>query len=121
MTRSAAVSEADAFTTVLERIGREAITALAGVPDDALNRAPALPDTISMFAIGTHLAAAAEFWVLALAGGRRVERDRPAEFHATGHGPALIDRIERWIGDVNVTLTDLPAARLNEIADPPAA
>jgi uncharacterized damage-inducible protein DinB len=61
-----------------------------------------------------------EFWVLALVGGRHVPRDRSAEFRATGNGPALIARFERWIADVHAVLDDLPAAALDQPANPPA-
>jgi len=42
-------------------------------------------------------ATSAEYWVLELAGGRDVQRDRLSEFRATGTGVELAARYERWL------------------------
>ena len=107
------------FAVVLERIGREVIAALDGVPDALLNQPLPFADANTLFALGTHLVGAAEFWVLALAGERTVERDRMAEFHATGHGPDLLARYERWLIAVHEVLDDLPDAAMARPAHPP--
>jgi uncharacterized damage-inducible protein DinB len=113
-------TEPQYFAQVIERIARDVIAQLNGLPDSTLNRPVPLPDTNTLFALGTHTVGMGEFWVLALVGGRRIERNRSAEFHASGSGPELIARFERWIADVHAVLDDLPAAALDEPADPPA-
>ena len=52
----------------LERIARDTIQALDGLPDEVLNRPLPLPETNSLFALATHLAGAGEFWTLVLVG-----------------------------------------------------
>jgi uncharacterized damage-inducible protein DinB len=107
------------FAETLERIARDTLAALDGVPDEVLNRLLPLPETNSLFALATHLAGAGEFWTLVLAGGREIPRDRPAEFHAAGTGAALVARYERWIADLHAVLDTFPEAALDRLADPP--
>jgi len=47
--------------------------------------------------LATHLIGSAEYWVLELAGGRDVQRDRLSDFCATGTGAELAARYERWL------------------------
>lgn len=108
------------FAVVLERIGREVIAALNGVPDALLNQPLPFADANTLFALGTHLVGAGEFWVLALVGGRAIERNRLAEFHATGHGPDLIARYERWLVALHEVLDNLPDTAMSRPASPPA-
>ncbi len=114
-------AEAAEIAVVLDRIGRGVIETLAGVPDDVLNRELQLPETNSLFALATHLAGAGEFWVLALAGGLTVARDRDAEFTATGTGASLVSRYDRWLRSVHDVLDTMPADRLDRTVEPPAA
>jgi len=113
-------TEPQYFAQVIERIARDVIAQLQGLSDSTLNRPAPIPDANTLFALGTHTVGMGEFWVLALVGGRRIERDRSAEFRATGDGPAFIARFERWIADVHAVLDDLPAAALDQPANPPA-
>lgn len=113
-------TEPQYFARVIERIARDAIAQLDGISDELLNRPAPIPETNTLFALGTHTVGMGELWVLALAGQRRVARDRSAEFHATGRGPELIARFERWIVAVHEVLDDLPAAALDLPAQPPA-
>lgn len=113
-------TEPQYFAMVIERIARDLIAQLHGISDDTLNRPTPIPDTNTLFALGTHTVGMGEFWVLALVGGRVVPRDRPAEFRATGSGRELIARFERWIAAVHEVLDDLPADVLDQPAQPPA-
>ncbi len=112
--------EAAEIATVIERIGRDALTALEGLSDEILNQPLPLPESNSLFALATHLVGAGEFWVLALVGGRTIARNRPAEFHATGKQTDLVARYERWIADIHAVLDALPDAALDQLANPPA-
>lgn len=107
------------FAEVLDRTGRAVIAQLDGLPDAMLNRPLPVGETNTLFALGTHLVGAGEFWVLALVGGRAVSRDRLAEFQATGHGPDLITRYERWLMAVHDVLDNLPDEAMSRFADPP--
>ena len=102
---------------LLERIARDTLQALDGLSDEVLNRPLPLPETNSLFALATHLVGAGEFWTLVLAGGQEIPRDRPAEFHATGTGAALVARYERWIAALHALLDTFPEEALDRLAD----
>jgi uncharacterized damage-inducible protein DinB len=113
-------NEGSHFASVLGYIGRDVLEQLRAVPEALLNQTLALPETNTLFALATHLVGAGEFWVLVLAGGRTIARDRLAEFHATGTLPELVARYERWIADVHEVLDSLPDEAMERIANPPA-
>jgi len=109
------------FANVLERIARDVMQQLDGLPDDVLNRPVPLPDANTLYALATHLAGATEFWAVQTATGRDTGRNRLAEFHASGEGAALIARYDRLIAAVHDALDDLPDATLNSIPPQPPA
>jgi uncharacterized damage-inducible protein DinB len=109
------------FAVVLERIARDVMHQLDGLSDDVLNRPVPLLDANTLYAIATHLAGSTEFWAVQMASGRDAGRNRQAEFHATGDGPALIARYERLITLVHGALDDLPNAALDDIPPQPPA
>ncbi|SFW85389.1 DinB family protein [Amycolatopsis australiensis] len=92
---------------------------LAELGDERANRRPDLPGANSPYAIVTHCLGVLEFWAGSLVAGRAVERDRDAEFTATGPVAELLDRAaaakERLRADVAAAE---PAAPLR--ARPPA-
>ncbi len=113
--------EAAQFAAVLDRIGHGVIETLAGVPQAVLNLQTPLPEANSLFALATHLLGAGEFWVLTLAGGRDVDRNREAEFTASGTFEQISKRCERWRAAVHEVLDGMPSEQLDRQADPPAA
>ncbi|MCR6483676.1 DinB family protein [Amycolatopsis sp. OK19-0408] len=68
-------------------------TILTDLGDDRANRRPPLPGANTPFAIVTHCLGVLEFWVGALVAGRVVERDRAAEFTASGPVAGLVERV----------------------------
>lgn len=115
------MGEAAQFATVLERIARNTLAALDALTAETLNRPLDLPETNTLFALATHLAGAGEFWTLALAAGQTLQRDRPAEFRASGTLPDLTARYTRWIADLHAALDPLPDSALAMSVSPPAA
>jgi uncharacterized damage-inducible protein DinB len=107
------------FADVLERIGREVLGELEDLPHEALNRVVPIPEGNTLFAVATHLVGAGEFWVLTLAGGREVDRDRDAEFRASGTYAELEVRYSRWMTAVRDVLSTLPSEAWARIAEPP--
>src|SRR4051812_47432730 len=91
---------AAAVETFLEKLVASAIEQIEGMPDSDLNNwKPALgmEDVNTMFALSTHLLGAGEFWILSAAAGRPIDRDRPAEFVATGTASQLRHRYADWL------------------------
>lgn len=112
------LSEGSSFATVIERIARDVLAALDGISDELLNRPLPLPDTMTLAALATHLVGAGEWWVLATAGNRTVERNRPAEFSAAGTVASLAARYEQWIASAHAVLDRLPAAEMERVVEP---
>lgn len=86
----------------------EALTGMAGtvtdLGDELVNRRPELPGVNSPFAILTHCLGVMEHWAGHVVAGRAVQRDRDAEFRATGRIEDLLDRVgsqwARFVQDV---------------------
>lgn len=66
---------------------------LTDLGDERANRRPPLPGANTPYAIVTHCLGVLEFWVGALVAGRPVERDRDAEFTASGPVAELVSRV----------------------------
>ncbi len=96
----------------IELLARDVLTELKDVPEAILNRPVQMPEANSLFAIATHLVGAGEAWTLGFVGGRTIQRDRAAEFHATGKYADIDQRYERWIADLHDTLDTLPDSEL---------
>jgi hypothetical protein len=92
---------------------------LADLGDDLANVRPDLPGANSPYAIVTHCLGVVDYWVGHLVAGRPVERDRPAEFSASGPLRDLVDRVDEAKGQLRLDLAVAkPAAPLR--FEPPA-
>jgi Protein of unknown function (DUF664) len=61
--------------------------------DEGANRRPDRPGANSPFAILTHCLGVMEYWAGQVVAGRAIERDRAAEFRATGRVADLVERV----------------------------
>ena len=111
--------EAAQIALVIDRITGEIMAKIATLSDEQLNQPLPIPDANTLFAIATHAVAMGEFWVLTLVGNHPSNRNRSAEFRATGEGKALIARYQQWIADTHALLATLPAAEMERIVEPP--
>lgn len=111
--------EGAAMADALERVGDAVLRELQDLSADVLNEPVAIPEANTLFALATHLVGAGEFWVLALAGGREIQRDREAEFHALGTYADLEVRYTRWLAEVRSVLGDLHHDAWERVAKPP--
>ena len=105
------------IASVLDNIGRDVLAQLRGLSDEDLNRPLTLPETNTLFALATHLVGAGEFWVLVVAGGRNIPRDRSAEFQASGSLADLTARYERWIAGLHEVLDALLPDQMEQRID----
>lgn len=108
--------ETRSLALVLEQIVRNAMTQFHDIADTDLNRPLELPESNTALALATHLIGAAEYWVLQVAGGQDVHRERSAEFRATGTGAELVARYERWLTAMRQLFQTLPEDRLEQPA-----
>ena len=89
--------------------------AIKGMGDEAANWRPLPQDTNSVYAILTHIIGVDDFWVRQVITGETLQRDREAEFAASGNLAELVDRWERaWVRTESI-LGNLTRARLLEI------
>jgi len=109
--------ETTQIASVLDYIGHQVLDQLHDLSDEELNRPLTLPETNTLFALATHLVGAGEFWVLAVAGGQTILRDRLAEFRATGSFSDLTARYERWLAGVHEVLDALVPERMEDRID----
>lgn len=65
-----------------------------GLGDERANEAPPLAGANSAYAVLTHCLGVLEYWGGATVAGRTVQRDREAEFKATGEVAELLARTE---------------------------
>ena len=89
----------------------EAIGELSG---DDLNRAPMLTGANSPFVIATHVLGNIRAWVLGIACGRDLRRDRPAEFVSRGTYAELKTAGAALSAEIEAALEAFDASRLDE-------
>jgi hypothetical protein len=117
--RHDSVVDVDEYLAVIDR-ALDGMAAIAGeLGDGRINERAALPGANSAFALVTHCLGVCEYWLGALVAGRPVERDREAEFTATG----TVVRLERMLADGRARIrADLagyrPGAPLTASQDP---
>lgn len=80
--------------------------------DERASQSPDLPGANSPYAILTHCLGVMEYWGGQVIAGRHIERDRPAEFVATGRVSDLVARVRAAREQLATDLENL---------DPPAA
>jgi hypothetical protein len=75
--------------------------------DDLANRRPDLPGANSPYAVLTHCLGVMEYWAGHVVAGRRITRDRDAEFRAAGTVAELVDRTRRTRQQLEMDLAEL--------------
>jgi hypothetical protein len=94
--------------------------AVEGLDAQQLNFTPAFAGANSIWVLTTHALGNAQAWVLGIACGREMTRDRPAEFASSGADAAqLIASIERTGNEVDAALRDVEPSRLDVRFVPP--
>ena len=84
-----------------------AVACLDGLTESQLNWRPAIDGANSAYALAAHTLGSARAWVLGIACGRDVGRDRPAEFRATG---ADATRLRNDLAELSREITGALAA-----------
>ncbi|UQX89566.1 aminotransferase class I/II-fold pyridoxal phosphate-dependent enzyme [Jatrophihabitans telluris] len=95
MDDSAIAVRADDFGYFLERALDGMCRIVLELGDELANRSPALPGSNTPYALLTHCLAVIEYWAGHVVHGRASNRDREAEFHASGPVGPLLERAER--------------------------
>jgi hypothetical protein len=77
--------------------------------DELANRRPDVPGANSPYAVLAHCLGVMEYWGGHLVAGRAIERDRDAEFRASGPVAPLVDRARRARHQLESDMADLEA------------
>jgi len=95
--------------SILERVS----ACLEGLSEAQLNWKPAIDGGNSVYVIATHTLGNARAFVLGISCGQPLERDRPAEFRASGRDAAeLMAQGRRLSDDIEAALAGLSASEL---------
>jgi len=102
--------------SLLERV----CACLDGLSEAQLNWRPSMHGANSAYVIAAHTLGNARAWVLGIACGWPVERDRPAEFQASGPDAAdLTAQARRLSDDIDAALAALAPSALAQRLLPP--
>ncbi len=94
--------------SLLERV----LACLEGLSEPQLNWRPPIDGANSAFVIAVHTLGNARTWVLGIAGGRDMGRDRPAEFRAAGSYGQMAEATHELSREIEAALAALPPSAL---------
>jgi len=87
---------------------------LDGLNEAQLNRRPPVAGANSAYVIASHALGNVRAWVLGIACGRPAQRDRPAEFRASGRdASALVAEAQRLSSQIDTALSALSPSDLD--------
>jgi uncharacterized damage-inducible protein DinB len=112
-------SEIQGYLTEFNIIREDISKVVRGLDDEAANWQPLQSDTNSIYAILTHIMGVDNFWVRQVIGGQTVQRNREAEFRASGKIAELLPVWEvTWI-EIKSMLGKLDHKQLSEVRSRP--
>jgi uncharacterized damage-inducible protein DinB len=92
---------------------------LRGLSDEQINRVPPVEGANSAFVTGTHVLGNARAWVLGIACGQPIVRDRPAEFVSTGSAEDFDRGAMAVCAEIQEALSQLDTSDLDRRFKPP--
>jgi uncharacterized damage-inducible protein DinB len=115
-------SEIAAYTSQLKSLLDRLCETVQGLDEAQLNRRPPIDGANSAYVVMTHTLGNARAWVLGIACGRLIERDRPAEFRASGRdGSALLAEAQRLSDEIAAAMAALSPSDLEQRVVPAAS
>ena len=113
------MTEIDTYTKELRRIFDRLFAALDGLSERELNWHPPAPEANSIYAIATHTLGNARAWILGICCGQPIERDRPAEFRASGpDATLLVENARVLLDEIAMSLRALQPDSLDTLREP---
>jgi len=115
-------AEIETYSRQIRSILERVCACLEGLNQSQLNRRPAIDGANSAYVIAAHTLGNARAWVLGIACGRPIERDRPAEFRASGRdASALLAEANRLSDEIAAALAALSPSDLEQRVVPAAS
>jgi uncharacterized damage-inducible protein DinB len=112
-------TEMEQYIKELGRLFDKLCQAIEGLSEQQLNWHPPAPDANSIYVIATHTLGNARAWILGIACEQPIERDRQAEFRASGPDAAPLATAARaLLAEMEHSLRALPPASLDEPREP---
>ncbi len=107
-------AELDTYARELGWILDQVSTALGGLTAAQLNWRPATGTANSAYAIATHVVRSTRVYALGFGCGQEVQRDRPAEFAASGaDGATLVATIRQLAREIDTAFAALAPSELD--------
>ncbi|MDP3768399.1 MAG: DinB family protein [Dehalococcoidia bacterium] len=108
------------YSSELKRLLARLRSSVEGLDETQLNWRPPAPDANSIYVIAAHIMGNLEAWVLGIACGQPIERDRPAEFAAGGpDAHPILARAQELERRFEEALSALSSDGLGETREPP--
>jgi uncharacterized damage-inducible protein DinB len=108
-------NEIDVYTSQLKSLLDRLCEVAQGLDEAQLNRRPPIDGANSVYVIATHTLGNARAWVLGVACGQPMNRDRPAEFRASGRDASALVAEARWLsGEIEAALSALSPSDLEQ-------
>ena len=86
---------------------------LRGLTEEQINWQPPLPGSNSLYVIASHVLGNVRAWVLGIACGQPMTRDRPAEFAASGSFADIDAAARKVSAEIEAALAAMDSARLD--------
>ena len=113
-------AEIESLSRQIRSILEHVTACLEGLSEAQLNWKPSVDGGNSLYVIATHTLGNARAFVLGIACGQPLERDRPAEFRASGRDASgLTARAQRLLDDIEAALAGLTPSDLDRRLLPP--
>jgi hypothetical protein len=104
--------EIEAYSRQIRSLLKRVLADLEGLTEAQLNWRPSTEGANSAYVIAAHTVGNARVWVLGIACGREMGRDRPAEFRATGSYTEMAEETEKLSQEIEAALAALEPSAL---------
>ncbi len=105
-------AEIETYSRWIRSLLKRVLACLEGLSEEQLNRRPPADGANSAYVIAAHTLGNARAWVLGIACGQRIGRDRPGEFRSAGRYAELAAATRGLSGEIEAGLAALPPSSL---------
>jgi uncharacterized damage-inducible protein DinB len=106
--------EIEVYTHQIQSLLERVLACLEGLSEAQLNWRPPIEGANSAYVIAAHTVGNARAFVLGIACGQDMGRDRPAEFRAAGGHAQMAEGTHRLSQEIEAALSALDASRLDK-------